>query len=416
MVMMAIVWVIVGGGAAGRAAARVLAAYCHPEEVLLLDREATVCPRLHIPQYLEEGKYPRPAPDGGVRRVRAEVVSLEPSARRLVLSDGRKVSYGRLLLATGAVPALPPLPGARLRGVISLWEWEEARRLAVFLRRGAVRAVVVGAGPLGVRAALMLTRMGCQVAVVEALPQVLPGLVSEDMAAVVRDRLRAVGVEVHCAEEVQGFEGDGRLRAVRTSRRRMPCQLAVLATGTRPDAMLAAEAGLEVRQGVVVNEHLRSSDPNVWAAGDVAEVPDAVLGRPRCYALWSAAAEQGRIAALNMAGIPRRYPPAVPFNSLDVAGLRVVSVGYPCLVGIDRVHLRSRSGGVALLSFREQTLVGAALLGTVDGGGTLYHLIRYRRLVPLPRAGQDLQRWLAGVWVPWLRRAGLREPGWTAVS
>lgn len=212
--------------------------------------------------------------------------------------EGRELAYDRLLLAPGASPLRPPLPGIDDARVLTLRNLQDMDRIkSAAERAGAV--LVIGAGFIGLEMAEQLRRIGKVVTLVEAADQVLPPL-DPEMAAPVAARLRDEGVELVLGDAIAGFADEGgRLSAALKSGRRVTADLAVLAIGVKPESGLAASAGLELgaRGAIKVNGFMQTSDPDIYAAGDVVESVDRLTGAPMNLPLGGPANRQGRVVA-----------------------------------------------------------------------------------------------------------------------
>jgi NADPH-dependent 2,4-dienoyl-CoA reductase/sulfur reductase-like enzyme/rhodanese-related sulfurtransferase len=254
-------------------------------------------------------------------RVNAEVIGIDRTARLVKVRErisGREYEqpYDALILSTGATPLLPPIPGIERDGHFSVRNIPDVERIKAWTKDcSACRAVVVGGGYIGLEMAEQLVRHGgISVSIVEALPQVMAPL-DPEMAAWLHLELRKHGVELFLGNPVAAFEAPAEGESARASvvvlkgGQRLPADSVVLGLGVRPEAKLAKNAGLEIgaRGGIRVNEHLQTSDPNIWAVGDAVEVRDGINGEWSLVALAGPANRQGRMAADNIFGRPARY-------------------------------------------------------------------------------------------------------------
>lgn len=288
--------------------------------------------------------------------VRAEAV--DTAGARVRLSSGGWVPFDALLLATGAVPFVPPIPGANLDGVMTLRDIAGALRLRDRAMASS-HAVVIGGGLLGIEAAAALRQLGPHVVVVETAPWLLPRQLDRDGSSVVQRSLEARGIEFRTGAQVRAITGAGRVEAVVLgSGEELAAGLVLVAAGVRPDVGLAREAGLAVNRGIVVDDRLATSAPRVFAAGDCAEHGG------RVYGIWPAAEAQGRAAGAAMAGEDPRYRGTVPSSTLKVADLPVLSVG-DVAPAEGREEEVSRGEGTyrKLVRDPEGRLVGAILVG-----------------------------------------------------
>ncbi len=271
-------------------------------------------------------------------RVHSEVVSIDRKAKSVKireLPDGREYyqGYDALVLAPGASPVKPPLPGIDRKGHFTVRNIPDVERITKWLQQGAARnAVVVGGGYIGLEMAEQLKERGLNVTVVEALPQLMAPL-DPEMAGWITQELRARGVEVVLKDAVASFEAprpDEQACAsvvVLKSGRRLAADLVVLGLGVRPDTKLAKEAGLEIGPtgGIRVNDRLQTSDPSIWAVGDAVEVRDVVSGIPGVIPLAGPANRQGRIAADNILGRDSKYE-----GTYGTAIVRVFKLAAAC--------------------------------------------------------------------------------------
>ena len=241
--------------------------------------------------------------------VRHEVTAIDPDTRTVTgrdLERGREFThrYDRLVIATGARPAQPPLPGSDLEGVFVLRSLDEGRALRRFLdEHKPQRALVLGGGYVGVEMAETFCRLGLQVQMVIRSGKVMRTTLDDDVRALVEEELTRQGVEVVQGKPT-GFEGRRRVEAVVTEDNRYPCDVALLSVGVRPEVALAQAAGvaLGATGAIATDSHMRTNLPGVYAAGDCAETFHLVTGAPAYIPLGSTANKQGRVAGTNAAG------------------------------------------------------------------------------------------------------------------
>jgi NADPH-dependent 2,4-dienoyl-CoA reductase/sulfur reductase-like enzyme/rhodanese-related sulfurtransferase len=247
-------------------------------------------------------------------RVRTSVETIDRAAKRVRARDlatGQEYeeSYDKLILAPGAAPLRPPLPGIDSPGIFTLRTLQDMDRIKARLDQGVRQAVVVGAGFIGLELVENFVHRGITATVIELQDQVLPPF-DKEMTAPIAQELARKGVSLLLGQSAEGFEQarDGLVVRLKSGQR-LPAQLVVLGVGVRPENRLAVDAGLEVgpRGGIRVNEHLQTSDPDVYAVGDAIEVKDFVTGEPTQVPLAGPANRQGRIAADHVYGRDARY-------------------------------------------------------------------------------------------------------------
>ncbi len=232
--------------------------------------------------------------------VRAEAI--DRANGTVALSNGRRLEYHKLLIATGASPIRPSIPGIDRRGVYTLRTIEDAEAIAAEAQSGK-RAVVVGAGFVGLEVAATIAQRGVAVTSVETMPQIWPRFAGPELAAHVQGYCEQRGIVFRLGDGAEGFLGGERVTGVKTkSGEDLPCDFAVVGVGVRPNVGLAESAGLPVENGIVVDEQMRTADPDIYAAGDVANYFDPTFGLRRRVEHWGHAEYSGQVAGLNMAG------------------------------------------------------------------------------------------------------------------
>ena len=388
-------YVIVGNGVAGITAAQSIARADSAAEVHVFGAEPYPYyrrPRLWefiAGQTGQEALYFRPPEWYAERGIRLHLgvraASLDPAAHRLALADGSHVNYDRLLLATGGRPFVPPFEGADKEGVFTLRTLDDA--LAIKTYAHDVRsAAVIGGGLLGLETARALLSLGLDVSVIEHSPHLLPRQLDAEGARVLQSLLEAMGLHILTNAATEAILGDGHATSVRFKDGRVvDGELVLISTGIRSRVELAREAGLEVNRGVVVDEQLRTSEADVYAAGDVAEFEG------RVYGIIPAATEQAQVAAANMVADPSTgsgqagsaiYSGTMPANPLKIAGVDLTCLGEATATGDEFVILRqvdAASGVYRRLTLRDGKIVGAILLGDTQSVRPVKQLIASRR-------------------------------------
>jgi NADPH-dependent 2,4-dienoyl-CoA reductase/sulfur reductase-like enzyme/rhodanese-related sulfurtransferase len=272
-------------------------------------------------------------------RTRHEVLSIDRERRTIRVRDldaaggaiEREERYDALVLAPGAAPIRPPIPGIDLPGIFAVRTIPDTRRIRAWIEeRRPQRALVVGGGFIGLEMAENLAHRGMQVTVLERLPQIMPPFDAE-MAATVRTHLEEKGVTLHTGDGLAGFETDpaGNLAARTESGALLPTDLVILSIGVRPETRLASAAGLALgaRGGIEVDAEMRTSDAYIWAVGDAVEVRDFISGQEVIVPLAGPANRQGRVAAESIAGRARAFRGVQATAVLGVFGLTVACTG-----------------------------------------------------------------------------------------
>ena len=260
-------------------------------------------------------------------RLGRTAVSLDTANAQLKLDDGEELSYDRLLLATGAEPRRLELPGAELDGVFYLRSVQDSDALRERIDAGGA-VVVVGAGWIGAEVAASARQRGLDVSVVEPASVPLERVLGTEVGAIYRDVHADHGVRLLLGTGVEAFEGDGSVECVRTSDgRSVDCDFVVVGVGVEPRTALAADAGLTISNGILVDERLRASAPGVFAAGDVANALHPFYGEPVRVEHWANALNQGPAAARNMLDQESAYD-RLPYFFSDQYEVGMEYTGY----------------------------------------------------------------------------------------
>lgn len=275
-------------------------------------------------------------------RPRKEVLSID-NKRKVVITKGEEIPYDKCLIAAGASSFIPHIQGRELGGVTTAKNIYDAKRIREWITSGKVsRAVIVGAGPIGVEDAETLKHMGLEVYVVEFFDRVLPRMLDSYMADRYMRYLQEEGIEFYLNHQVLAIHGeDGWVEAVEVvkngtdQRKFIKADMVILSTGVRPRTYLVQDTDIKLHideaknrvvGGILVDEHQRTSDPDVYAAGDVCSGKDA-LGNYRWIALFPAAQQSGAIAGYNMAGIKVKNPGLVDYNAVKTRSITAGSGG-----------------------------------------------------------------------------------------
>jgi nitrite reductase (NADH) large subunit len=387
-------YIMVGGSAAAISAVESIRSLDHESNIdLFSDEETPLFSRVLLPYYVaEELSKPllnfrtsdffdekRVTPHMGVK-----VTDVNPKNKTIKAADGRKYTFDKLLLATGGKAIVPPIPGIDKEGISTLKTMADAEKI---LNMNGKRAVVIGAGSIGVEACISLKRRGIKATLLEQLGQVMPTVFDAEGAEIVRKRIEDLGIEVITGEKALKFTGGKCVRSVVTDTRELPCDMVVIAVGVRPGIDLAVGAGLTIGdlKGIRVDENMMTSAKDVYAAGDVAETMDIARGTYFLNAIWPCAFEQGRLAGLNMAGQKTVYPGSYRRNSIgNFIGIPAISMGVTyadaCTSRGDddefrEIRVRTKDAYKKLI-LKNGKVIGAILVGQTQKAGLMSILLR----------------------------------------
>jgi NAD(P)H-nitrite reductase large subunit len=301
------------------------------------------------------------------------VSALDGQAKRLTLDDGSSLTYDRLVIASGS-RLYAPVAGAELPGVSNFKSLGAASDLVARARRGeAKRAVIVGAGFIGVEVALVLRDLGLAVTMIEALDRVMPRMLDPETAEIVAAELRRRGIDLWLGARAKEFVGSERVEAVELESGHVArADIFVAATGVKPNVEFLQGSGVDQKWGIVVDDRLRATVPDVYAAGDVAETVDRMTGERYVHAIFPNAVAQAEVVAFNLLGHDVRYEGAESMNSLKHVGLPVMAVGAQD----GQETLRYRDGGALRKIFlTDGRIVGFRLTGDARAAGVYRSLM-----------------------------------------
>jgi NAD(P)H-nitrite reductase large subunit len=295
------------------------------------------------------------------------VGAVYPEQRQVLLEDGGYLDYDRLVIATGS-RLHAPLEGYDLPGVYNFKSLLAARELVDHAHKGEVRkALIVGAGFIGVEVAVLLRSLGLDVTIIEKA-WLMPNLLDEETAELVRNDLESRGIAVREQTEASRFTGRERVTGVElVDGDTLIADAYIAATGVRPNVSFLERSGLDVGWGIRVDKHMRTNLPDIWAAGDVAETFDRMSGDRYVHAIWPNATAQGEVVGRDILGFEADYRGAERMNSMKHLGLPIMAVGD----SKGETTLRRRDGSTLRKIFLDDgRIVGFRLAGDIRGAGT----------------------------------------------
>lgn len=408
-------YVIIGAGPAGVVAAETLRSLDADGTITLIgDENEAPYSRMAIPYYLigkvpEEGTHLRQAAGHWeslrIEHLRRKVTHVSPTSNTVTLDDGQHIHYNQLLIASGARPIRPPIQGLDLPGVHTCWTLDDARRIAELAKPGA-SVVLMGAGFVGTIVLEALAMRDVKLTVVEMGDRMVPRMMDDTAGNMLKRWCESKGVAVKTGTKItrisgpegetsgkQGFfrrllgtapvvapKADGAsaegLTVHLSDGSTVDASLVVVSAGVRPNVEFLEGSGITVDQGVLVDDHLRTNHPGVYAAGDVCQSRDIMSGEFHVHAIQPTATEHGRVAAYNMTGHDMKFVGSLNMNVLDTLGLISHSFGVWEGKG-DGVQLVDENGWKYLrLEFDGDRLIGAQTVGTTEHIGALRGLIQ----------------------------------------
>ncbi|MES9904016.1 MAG: FAD-dependent oxidoreductase [Sedimenticola sp.] len=381
---------IIGAGPAGVIAAETLRQTDPEAGITLIGAEpAPPYSRMAIPYILagnidESGSYLRESQnhfdDLNIQLLQQRVTRVDSAAGEVVLNDGSHHAYDKLLIATGSTPAAPPVPGIDSANVHSCWTLEDAREIVNHAKSGA-NVVLIGAGFIGCIILESLMARGVNLTVIEAGDRMVPRMMNDKAGAILKQWCIDKGVNILTSCSVQSIVAGGSAMEVTTDKGDpLAADLVIYATGVHSNIDFLQGSGVETDRGILVNDEMESSVAGIYAAGDVAQALDFSTGQRHVHAIQPTAADHGRIAALNMAGVGCKHQGSVNMNVLDTLGL--ISCSFGLWMGVEGGDAAERCNAEESkyinLQFDGDILVGACSVGLTQHVGVIHGLIASR--------------------------------------
>lgn len=381
-------YVIIGAGPAGLIAAEALRKLQPDSSVKLInDEPEPPYSRMAIPYYLannidETGTHLRKSAshykDVGIDVIQDRVSAVNAGDKQLTLEKGGSLSYDKLLIASGSHPLTPPVPGIDSAGVYNCWTLADARHIIAKTDKGS-NVVLMGAGFIGSIVLEALSKRGVNLSIIEMQDRMVPRMMNQRSGQMIKQWCQEKGITVHTSTQVESISEDGgHLKVSLNNGNTLDAQIVISATGVAPNIQFLEGSGIKTDQGILVNNRMQSSDPDIYAAGDVCQGKDFSTDEYSVQAIQPTAADHGRIAAMNMMGKKTIHQGSVNLNVLDTLGL--ISSSYGLWMGVD-------GGGSAELcdperyryinlQFQDDVLIGAQSLGLTQHVGVLRGLIQ----------------------------------------
>ncbi len=312
-----------------------------------------------------------------------KVARVDPKKNRIICEDKTQINYDNLLIATGAHPKLPDIKGIKKKGVFGFRTIKDAKDIegSLLITRSAC---VLGGGLVGLKAAYGLKKRGLDVKVIVKSRQILSQMLDFDAACFLQQRLQENGIELILGQDISEIIGNGEMKAVKLdSGKAQECSLLVVGKGVEPNTDLIKETEIKSGKGIIADNLMQTSVPNIFTAGDVCESFDVASQEYSINALWPVAVEQGKIAGANMAGGNVNYDGSLGMNAIEFFGLPVISLGVYKAgsreSGLEELKvIDAKEGFYKKLILKNNFLTGAVLVKDIKTSGVFLRLIRER--------------------------------------
>ncbi|KPK21095.1 MAG: pyridine nucleotide-disulfide oxidoreductase [Nitrospira bacterium SG8_3] len=306
-------------------------------------------------------------------KLKTRVVGADAQKKVVVTEDKEELPYDSLLIATGSHSFIPPIKGSEKKGVFALRDFQDARDISAFAKN-IEEVILIGGGLLGLEAGNALRKLGKKIMVVEFFPRLLPRQLDVDGAERLQKILEGMGFSFRLGAKTQEITGDDKANgASLEGGETLSGQMVVISAGVRPNLELAEPLGLKTDKGVVVDERLQTNQPDIYAAGDVAEFK----GMP--YGIWPAAMEQGKIAGINMAGGKATYNGTTMANTLKVVGVDLASAGNIDAENEFESKVATDEDQYKKIVLENNQIIGCIMLGDTKGFNEITKMMSEKR-------------------------------------
>ena len=378
--------VIVGSGAAGLSAVQTIIAQENSLDVVLITKDTRFYALFSLPSFVAgeiDEKYLdrfdlQYFEDAGIKmKLDTTVTVVNPESNSVHLESGEEVPYDKLLIATGASAIKPPIEGLDKEGVVTLVNLQDSQAILARAKRKIKHVVVIGGGFVGIESATAIHRLGAQVTIIEREDHLLPRMLDEDTAEIVKQLLQKQDIEIHTSATVSKVLGGKTVEGVQVGRKQLQCDLVVVAVGVHPNLKIIKGTQIKTNEGILVNEYMQTNVANVYAAGDVAEALDRATNELKINAIWPNAISQGRVAAQNMLGQQTSYQGSDAINLINIFETPVLSIGQTSKeIGTCEVARIHRNKVYRKLLLCDGKVMGYQAIGDLRNAGFILHAHR----------------------------------------
>lgn len=391
-------YIIIGNGVAGTTAAANIRKFDNEGKIFIIsDEPYPFYSRIRLPEFLSND-----VDEKGLLIIKetwyeenrfdlilnTAVADIDVAGKKVITSDNLSLKYDRLLIATGGVSFVPPIPGADKKGVFTLRTLNDAIAIKAFAKKSNNRVVMIGGGVLGLEAGNALKKAGNYITVAEFFPRLLPRQMDTIGAGILKAQLEKTGFSFYLGAKSREITGAATAEAlVLDDGTRIDCDMIIISAGVRPNSLLAQKLELPVEKGVIVNNKMETGIPDIYAAGDLVQHNNIF------YGLWPAAEKQGEIAGINMAGGNAEYHGTTISNTLKVTGIDLCAAGDIDAEGQkDAIVFKDIDNYIyKKLVIQDNTIVGAILYGDIKDRQKIMKVLASRKDISLIR--KDLDHW-----------------------
>jgi NAD(P)H-nitrite reductase large subunit len=311
-----------------------------------------------------------------------KAAKLNPEKKLVILSDGQKIWFDKLLIATGGTPIIPEIKGSDLDGVFTFTKLSDAQKIERYIKANKVKeAVVIGGGLIGLKATEALIGLKIRVTIVELADRILSTTFDQEASSLIEKGLEKIGCRLLTNNTIVEIRSKNRKlnEVILKDKRKVGASLVIVAIGVRPNINLVKNTPIKTNKGILVDNFMQTNIKDIYAAGDCCEAKDLLLDINRPLAIWPIAVKQGKIAGYNMAGVKKEYPGSFTMNSVELCGIPTISVGGTCPEGKDYQvldYFDQEKSIYKKIVLKNNRIVGAIFVGDIERAGIYTGLIK----------------------------------------
>ena len=311
-----------------------------------------------------------------------KATKLDLKKKYVILADGRKISFDKLLITTGGAPIVPEIKGRNFNGVFSFTTLSDAQKIEKYIKTNKVKkAVVLGGGLIGLKATEALIELKIKVTIVELADRILSATFDKKASGIIEAALEKIGcksITNNTIAEIKGKNSKVK-EVILKDKKKIPTELVIVAIGVKPNIELVKNRAINTNKGILVDNFMQTNIKDIYAAGDCCEAKDSLLNTNRPIAIWPVAKRQGKIAGYNMAGLKREYEGSFAMNSVELCGIPTISVGESCpeKEGYQVLQYFAPEKSVyKKIVIKNKRIIGVIFVGDIERAGIYTSLIK----------------------------------------